>query len=228
MNTCPVCQGPATLWCRCLEGNRWCAQQHHWKPCAVHRDEAVVLPDDYEHASTDECTCSKKEEEATLKRKRETEEAEAEAKRQRKADDEVNVRPLPPPPFLPSLHKRVAFCVIGEDSVDSRYYAMDGPADEVDRAHAILVETLCRETKLPRRLIPPFAAAMLRAMEPEGEDAWIFSTDAKHMPFDTLFDRLNAVFENNPINMSLKAYDLDDKALFYLPVSALTVVPGYY
>ena len=59
MDTCPVCASPATGWCKCEEGNRWCAARHHWKPCPEHRDTPVVLPDDATHGPSKGCLCGR-------------------------------------------------------------------------------------------------------------------------------------------------------------------------
>jgi len=58
MDTCPVCAGPAVQWCKCLLGNRSCAEGHAWKPCPVHRDAKVVIPDAGGHGDeSDACQC---------------------------------------------------------------------------------------------------------------------------------------------------------------------------
>jgi hypothetical protein len=63
MNVCPVCEGPAIAWCRCPCSNRWCEKEHQWRPCSVHRDEKVIVPEGDSHDFPGECTCRRKEEE---------------------------------------------------------------------------------------------------------------------------------------------------------------------
>lgn len=38
---CPTCGGPYTTSCRCMRGNRWCAQRHSWNWCRVHQKSVV-------------------------------------------------------------------------------------------------------------------------------------------------------------------------------------------
>jgi len=60
MNVCPVCEGPAVRWCKCFHGNRWCASDHHWRPCPQHKEERVLIPDKDDHSFSNKCACGQK------------------------------------------------------------------------------------------------------------------------------------------------------------------------
>ena len=66
MDRCPVCEGPAVLWCDCTLADRECAQGHQWKPCYPHPDELCVISPGTAHPLSRECSCAKK---VPLKRK---------------------------------------------------------------------------------------------------------------------------------------------------------------
>lgn len=52
---CPVCSGEAVARCRCLLGDRRCANGHQWHRCQVHG--AVVVGAADHSKGSEECSC---------------------------------------------------------------------------------------------------------------------------------------------------------------------------
>lgn len=62
LRICPICEEPATHWCRCPRSNTKCKNGHTWHYCTAHTPPKIVIGE-HDHSKPlkfSTCTCVKK------------------------------------------------------------------------------------------------------------------------------------------------------------------------